>query len=353
MTFFDTHCHTYLCKEKNETEILDELKNSRNFFIWNVWVDLKTSKHVIDLSEKYNFVYAIIWIQPENIWDFENINTTIKELEILAKNKKVVSIWECGLDYYWLERTESWEWKKKQNPPPSIISGQAIYEVEQEQNPPSPLYQGGTGQNLSSPASTGSEQALYQGGIGQNHSISLWKEGIMGAPLIKGEVNEVSRGILERKKQIQKEWFIAQINLAKKLDLPIVIHNRDAWEDVFEILKQTNFKNFIMHCYSENLEYAKKLIDFSPNCKISFSWILSFKNAKELQDVAKNIPLENIIIETDSPYLAPVPYRWKENNPLFVEKVFEKLCELREENHEVIKNQIWKNSLEIFKIKKS
>jgi len=73
--------------------------------------------------------------------------------------------------------------------------------------------------------------------------------------------------------------------------------------NIYKILEETNFKNFIFHCYSENLEYAQKLLKLSPNCKISFSGIVTFKNAKEIQETAKNIPLKNILVETDSPYL--------------------------------------------------
>jgi TatD DNase family protein len=70
-----------------------------------------------------------------------------------------------------------------------------------------------------------------------------------------------------------------------------------------------NFKNFIFHCYSENLDYANKLIKFAPECKISFSGIITFKNAKEIQETAKNINIKHILVETDSPYLTPIPFR--------------------------------------------
>jgi TatD DNase family protein len=74
-------------------------------------------------------------------------------------------------------------------------------------------------------------------------------------------------------------------------------------------LEQENFKNFIFHCYSEDLDFANKLLQFAPNCKISFSGIITFKNAQKVQETAKNIPLKNILAETDSPYLTPVPFR--------------------------------------------
>ncbi|NCO31975.1 hypothetical protein GW891_04260 [bacterium] len=90
--------------------------------------------------------------------------------------------------------------------------------------------------------------------------------------LEESDLNQEEKNrIINKTKEKQKLFFIEQIKLASKLDLPIIIHNRDSKDDVFEILEKTEFKNFIFHCYSENLEYAEKLINLSPNCKISFS----------------------------------------------------------------------------------
>ncbi len=152
---------------------------------------------------------------------------------------------------------------------------------------------------------------------------------------------------------LQKDFFIAQINLAKKYKLPVIIHNRNAKEDILNILKYTNFKNFILHCYSEDLGFAKKCLDFAPNAMISFSWIITFKNTKRIQETARNIPLNNILIETDSPFLTPVPYRWKqENKPAMIKYILDKIIELRIEKPVIIKKQILENSLNIFKKKK-
>ncbi len=159
--------------------------------------------------------------------------------------------------------------------------------------------------------------------------------------------------IINLKKKLQKIFFIAQINLAKKYDLVVVIHNRESAFDIFEVLKETNCKKFIFHCYSENLDYAKKLIEFAPESKISFSGIITFKNAFEITETVRNISLKNILIETDAPYLTPIPFRWKkENEPAFVKYILEKIIEIREEKPEIIEKQIFENSLEIFKIKK-
>jgi len=160
--------------------------------------------------------------------------------------------------------------------------------------------------------------------------------------------------ISEKKiKEIQKEFFIAHIALAKKLWLPIVIHNRESANDVFEILRNENFTNFIFHCYSEDLDYALELIKFAPECKLGFWWVLTFKSAQKTRDAAIWIPLKNIIIETDSPYLTPSPHRGKiENEPAFTIHVLDMLQHIRPEDDNVIKKIVFQNSLEIFNIKK-
>lgn len=146
----------------------------------------------------------------------------------------------------------------------------------------------------------------------------------------------------------QKEFFISQIRLAKKYNLPIIIHNREAKEDILNILKSEDCTNFVVHCYSEDIEYAKKLIDFSPNCKISFSGTVTFKSAPNLQETAANIPLKNILIETDCPYLSPVPERGTENYPTKVKYVLQKIQELRKESLQEIEDTIYQNSLDFF-----
>lgn len=157
------------------------------------------------------------------------------------------------------------------------------------------------------------------------------------------------KSYISKRKEEQKIFFKAQINLAKKLNLPIIIHNRESWEDVFEILKEENFKNFVFHSFSENLDFARKVLDFAPNSMISFSWVLTFKNASDIKEVSKEIPLKNILAETDSPYLTPVPFRWKqENEPIFTKYVIEEIAKLREEDLEFVAENILENSKKFF-----
>ena len=97
---------------------------------------------------------------------------------------------------------------------------------------------------------------------------------------------------INKLKEIQKIFFIKQIHLAKKYSLPIIIHNRESREDILKILIETNCKNFVFHCYSEDYDFAKRLFNFAPNAMISFSGIVTFNNAKVVQETAKKIPLK-------------------------------------------------------------
>lgn len=153
----------------------------------------------------------------------------------------------------------------------------------------------------------------------------------------------------EEIKNIQQDYFKAQIQLARRLELPLVIHNREASEDIFEILESSWFQNFVFHCFSEDLDFALKLIKFAPNCKLWFWGVVTFKNALKTQEAVKYIPLKNIIIETDSPYLTPTPHRGKqENEPLYTKYVLDKIIEFQGESAQEIQEAIFDNSVEMF-----
>lgn len=127
----------------------------------------------------------------------------------------------------------------------------------------------------------------------------------------------------------QIKVFESQIMLAKKYQLPIVIHCRDAFGDMLNILKKhAPFRNgAVMHCYSGSLEVAQILIKMG--LKISFTGTVTYKNAKKVQEVAKNIPIESMFFETDSPYLTPTPYRGQRNEPKYVAEIYKFVAKLR------------------------
>ncbi|WP_018248309.1 TatD family hydrolase [Orenia marismortui] len=126
----------------------------------------------------------------------------------------------------------------------------------------------------------------------------------------------------------QQRVFRRQLQLAKEVDLPIVIHSRDAREDTLEILEEeAKDLTGVLHCYAYDLETAKKVIDLG--FYLAFGGVITFNNAKDLRRVVKEISLENILIETDAPYLTPVPYRGKRNEPSYVKEVAKKIAEIK------------------------
>jgi len=146
----------------------------------------------------------------------------------------------------------------------------------------------------------------------------------------------------------QRDRFATHIQAAKKAQMPLIIHTRDAIDDTLDIMRSENAGEAggIMHCYVEDVENAKKAMDLG--FMISFSGIVTFKNAKQLHEVAKIVPDDKMLIETDSPYLAPMPYRGKGNQPAYVLHVAEHLAALRDTTVEHIANVTRNNYLQLF-----
>ena len=222
MEFFDTHAHYNDEKfdEDREQIIQETYKSGISKFVVAGY-NIESSKKAIELSNKYEFMYSICGISPndipqseEKLWkDIEEISKIIKQ----NNNKKLVAIGEIGLDYYC----------EKEN------------------------------------------------------------------------------------KELQKQAFIVQIKLANELNLPIVIHSRDASVDTIQILKDNPVnKKGIFHCCQLNQELVRQALELG--FYISFAGPITFKNSKNAPDVVKMVPLEKILIETDSPYLSPEPNREKE-----------------------------------------
>ena len=125
----------------------------------------------------------------------------------------------------------------------------------------------------------------------------------------------------------QHNRFITHIQAAKRAQVPLIVHTRDAAADTLAILRETQAEKILIHCFTEDTAFAKAVLDMGGY--ISFSGILTFKNAKAIQAAAQYCPLDRILVETDSPYLAPVPYRGKQNQPAYVRHTAEFLARLR------------------------
>jgi len=126
-------------------------------------------------------------------------------------------------------------------------------------------------------------------------------------------------------KEVQKKFFLAQIELAKKLKLPIIVHDREAHGDTLEILKQTKPKG-VLHCFSGSAEMAGEIIKLG--MYIGLNGVVTFKNARKSLEVAKDIPLNRLVLETDCPYLAPEPHRGKRNDSSYIPFIAERLGEV-------------------------
>jgi len=151
-------------------------------------------------------------------------------------------------------------------------------------------------------------------------------------------------------KEVQQEVFRKQIQLAKKVKLPIVIHNREATADIVTILKEESAAEVggIMHCFSGSVEVAKECVEM--NFYISLGGPVTFKNAKKPKEVAQEIPLNKLLIETDCPYLAPHPYRGKRNEPSYVKLVAEQIAELKGLSYEEVSQVTTENAKILFGI---
>ena len=150
--------------------------------------------------------------------------------------------------------------------------------------------------------------------------------------------------------EIQEKYFRMQINAARELNLPIIIHDRDAHEMVYKILKEEKAFEVggVFHCYSGDYEFAKKIFDL--NFIISFPGTITFKkNRQKAEELIKKTPLDKFITETDAPFLTPEPYRGKRNEPAYVVYVANKIAEIKNIDIEKLCNIVYKNTKEIFK----
>lgn len=260
MEFFDTHSHYNDEKfDEDREEIIKSTYESGVTRFVCAGYNIESSKKAIEMSQKYEFIYSICGISPNDIpqseqelWkDIAEITKIVKE----NKTNKIVAIGEIGLDYYW----------NKEN------------------------------------------------------------------------------------KELQKQAFIKQIDLANEMDMPIVIHSRDASIDTIDIIREHLVRKAgIFHCCQFNQEMIRHALELG--YYISFAGPVTFKNSKNALDVVKMIPLNRILIETDSPYLAPEPNRGKRNDSRNVKFIAQKIADFKEMTIEEIAKITYENANKIFRI---
>ncbi len=256
MELVDTHAHLDFPRfDKDRKEVIKRAFDGGIKTIVNIGTDMTSSRNSVELSRRYEDIYAVIGIHPHNADSF-NLNVS-KKLKKLADNEKVVAIGEIGLDFHY-------------------------------DNSP---------------------------------------------------------------RQKQKQAFRAQLRLAKSLNLPIVIHTRDADEETIKILKEEKADEIggIMHCFASGKKMAKEVLNLGFH--LAFGGLITFKNLSDLREVVSEVPLEKLLLETDSPYLTPDPYRGKRNEPLYVKYVAEKVAEIKDISVEEVAKKTTFNAKKVYNIK--
>lgn len=258
MKLFDSHAHyddEKFVEDRNE--IIMQIKEEGVDKFISAGYSLESSINNLELSKKYEFIYTISGISPNDIPGKEEIiDEQIKQIKEIAKNKKVVAIGEIGLDYYWNQEN----------------------------------------------------------------------------------------------KELQKYAFIEQIKVANNLNKPIVIHTREAIMDTLDILKniQPAIKKGVFHCCPLNRELVKEALKLG--YYISFAGPVTFKNSKNAEEIIQMVPLEKILIETDSPYLSPEPNRGKRNDSRNLKFIVEKIAKSKDMPIEEIAVTTYENAKKIFEI---
>ena len=149
-------------------------------------------------------------------------------------------------------------------------------------------------------------------------------------------------------RELQQKAFIAQLELARELDLPVIVHERDAHEDGMRIIRSFPTVTGVFHCYSGSAEMARQLVDLG--WYIGFTGVLTFKNARRAVETAESIPLERIVLETDCPYMAPTPFRGKRNDPGYLYRMAEQLARIRGRTVEQIHEITVENGKRLYRI---
>ena len=149
--------------------------------------------------------------------------------------------------------------------------------------------------------------------------------------------------------ELQKEIFIKQIEIANELHLPFAVHDREAHKDTFDLINKYNKgSDVLLHCFSGSVEFARECV--KSGFYLALGGVVTFKNAKKMKDVAIDIPLDRLMLETDAPYLTPVPHRGKTNEPKYIPLIAQEIANLREINIEEVAKQTAINAEKVFKI---
>lgn len=251
---FESHAHYDSQQFDDDRDaLLNSMQENGVGTIINSAADWDSVTEVVELAEKYPFVYAAVGMHPDEVGDLNEERFAFMKSQ--CQKEKVVAVGEIGLDYYW-----------------------------------------------------------------DNESHDT-----------------------------QKKWFIRQLELARELDLPVIIHSRDAAADTLEIMKEhAKGLRGVIHCFSYSKELAREYVKMG--FYIGIGGVVTFKNGKKLKEIAEEIPVDRILLETDCPYLAPVPFRGKRNSSLYIPYIAQEIANLKGITYEEVVAQTEENGKRLFGI---
>lgn len=185
-----------------------------------------------------------------------------------------------------------------------------------------------------------------------NEERMTWLEQLCGEEKIVA-VGEIGLDYYwdKESRELQKEWFARQLALSKKTGLPVIIHSRDAAQDTIDIMKAEHAGSTggVIHCFSNSREMARDYVNMG--YYIGIGGVVTFKNARVMKEVAEYVPLEQILIETDCPYLAPAPNRGKRNSSLFLPYIIEEIARIKGVSKELVEEKTCENALKMYRIR--
>lgn len=317
---FDSHTHLNDdCFDADREELLRGLPKRGISAFTEIGYDLQSSKAAVTLAERLDnagspesgdiflpAAYAAIGFHPDHSGEMRE--SDMEELRILGKSKKVVAVGEIGLDYYYIDRRTEEE-KRDAEQAKQRLRG--LYEDFRKRHPESEEIS----DFLRDWKPTGLE--INELGLSQKEFKTLKR------------LAETADMVYDPVPEIQKASFIRQMELARELRLPIVIHSRDAAKDTYDLLREhKGYENGgIVHCFSYPTEVAEQFVRLGMH--LGVGGVLTFPNGRKLKEVAERIPLSAIVLETDCPYMAPVPLRGSRNEPGNLPYVVKEMAEIK------------------------
>ena len=293
---FETHAHyDDHAFDADRDALLQRLPEQLIETVVNVGSSIATSKECIALAQKYPYIYAAVGVHPEELQDFEIPGEMVVETN---EDDRSISVWHPKEEPPVFSDAEDALWRDN----PAILK---IYELAKE------------------------EKVVSIGEIGLDY---YW---------IKDE----------KARAWQRYFFMAQLVVAKELDLPVIVHSRDAAADTMEIMKKAAEMGIqaVIHCYSYALEQAREYVKLG--FYIGIGGVVTFKNSKKLKEVATEIPLDHILVETDCPYMAPAPFRGMRNDSSYIPYVIRTIAKLREITEHKVMEQTRENGYTFYRIK--